>query len=204
MTLNAPEANTAPYCWLMWLWTHFKLSSQPLLCILLYNWTQYFCIKRDEDSESLCSLPREGSASPSGSSIRMCWTERTQARMQKAGKKKKPEDKQVIMQDIFPRSSIFFLFCLCFITFRPLYPFTTVTVFFLKSVATAVSTWNLNATFFSHEIHLYLDVDDGIFFSMRWRTASHSLLISLFNQAKAGDLRMNPSTSESLRGWMWV
>lgn len=30
------------------------------------------------------------------------------------------------------------------------------------------------------------------------------LLISLFNQAKTEDLRMNPSTSHSLHGWMWV
>lgn len=46
--------------------------------------------------------------------------------------------------------------------------------------------WSQRGVWAQHFSHMrsmfYLDVDVGIW--MRWRTASHSLLISLFNQAK--------------------
>lgn len=78
--------------------------------------------------------------------------------------KNKPEGKQVVMQDICPGSSFVFVF----ITFRPRDSFTVGSFYSYTAkesvnlLATVVSTRHLNATFFSHEIHFYSDVDDGI------------------------------------------
>lgn len=73
--------------------------------------------------------------------------------------KNKPEGKQVVMQDICPGSSFVFVF----ITFRPRDSFTSDTAKeSVNLLATVVSTRHLKATFFSHEIHFYSNVDDGM------------------------------------------